>query len=626
MSPKGQHIAAAVFALLLSALTGRAGEPLKLSKLHWDFESGTLEGWTVVWGNLGKQPSSNDNDRHGGSFNKHGKYFIGTYEDRAKPIGDQVTGELRSPVFVVDAERLAMMVGGGKNIATTYVALCDADNGQELLKAAGKDAEAMAEVVWDVSKSGGKRLYLKVVDRPTRRWGHINLDNVRAITKDEAARIQRDSTLAQESKKRDPVAGYQYYMGQCSRAKKARDMPGVERAVFAALQYGPGDEYAWRTLAWAQAKQGKWQDSLSNANENVRRHGVSGWSMSQLAESALGAGDFEQARKALQQADALPRATLNGSERDLQDCRKRLLAATSERTDALRAQGSKMPAPEERVAANRFKAGQGDAASQYQLGLAYMYGNGVEKDYGQAAAWFRKGAEQGYPLSQTSLGHMYEYGQGVAQDYDTALSLYRKAVAQNELGAMVNMGFAYARGHGVPKDEGEALAWYRKAAEKGHPFSQFLVGNAYEKGQGVPQDESEAASWYRKAAEKGYAPAQTKLGYLYTKGLGVPRDDHEAAIWLGKAAERMSPGVQNTPVPANAQGVGATQDREAPGTWSRRLEALWAGWKAAARGDAQDQTRARLFRSFIAAVVIESLALVGWIIMFLTRRQSLRRR
>ena len=81
----------------------------------------------MVSGDLGRQPASTDDDRHGGSFNKHGKYFIGTYEDGAKPIGDQVIGEIRSPVFIVDAERLAMLVGGGKSIATTYVALCDAE-------------------------------------------------------------------------------------------------------------------------------------------------------------------------------------------------------------------------------------------------------------------------------------------------------------------------------------------------------------------------------------------------------------------------------------------------------------------------------------------------------------------
>jgi hypothetical protein len=125
---------------------------------------------------------------------------------------------------------------------------------------------------------------------------------------------------------------YSYYMGQCAQAKRAGDMEGVEGAVVKALQYGPGDEHAWRTLAWAQGKQGKWAESLTNAFENVRRNGASRWSLAQLAESALGYGDFALARKTLQQADGLPQGSLNGSEVEIRHAHDQLLAATAERT------------------------------------------------------------------------------------------------------------------------------------------------------------------------------------------------------------------------------------------------------------------------------------------------------
>ena len=129
---------------------------------------------------------------------------------------------------------------------------------------------------------------------------------------------------------------YPYYMGQCALAKQAGDMAGVENAVLKALQYGPGDEYAWRTLAWAQGKQGKWPESLTNALENVRRNGASGWSLAQLADSALGNEDFALARKTLKQSDTLPRGSLHGSEVELRHAYDRLRAATAERTYDLR--------------------------------------------------------------------------------------------------------------------------------------------------------------------------------------------------------------------------------------------------------------------------------------------------
>jgi len=43
----------------------------------------------------------------------------------------------------------------------------------------------------------------------------------------------------------------------------------------------------------------------------------------------------------------------------------------------------------------RARAEQGDAAAQLSLGLAYAIGQGVPRDYAQAAAWYRTAAEQG---------------------------------------------------------------------------------------------------------------------------------------------------------------------------------------------------------------------------------------
>ena len=190
-------ITCSVAALVLALGSVWAAEPQKLSELKWDFESGTLEGWTVT-GTLGKQPTWNDNDRHQGKFNKHGKYFLGTFEDGPDKIGDQVTGELRSPLFVIDADLLGLLVGGGKDLKSTYVALCDAASDKELIKAAGEEDEAMTEVLWDVSKLKGQRVYLKVVDRATGPWGHINVDNVRAVDKAELERLDREKREAVE--------------------------------------------------------------------------------------------------------------------------------------------------------------------------------------------------------------------------------------------------------------------------------------------------------------------------------------------------------------------------------------------------------------------------------------------
>ena len=47
----------------------------------------------------------------------------------------------------------------------------------------------------------------------------------------------------------------------------------------------------------------------------------------------------------------------------------------------------------------------------------YDYGRGVPQDYAEAAKWYRRAAEQGNANSQYNLGVMYAEGQGVSQDY-----------------------------------------------------------------------------------------------------------------------------------------------------------------------------------------------------------------
>ena len=64
----------------------------------------------------------------------------------------------------------------------------------------------------------------------------------------------------------------------------------------------------------------------------------------------------------------------------------------------------------------KHQAGQGNADSQYRLGLDYASGNGVPKDAVAAVEWHRKAAEQGHAEAQFSLGEAYINGEGVEKD------------------------------------------------------------------------------------------------------------------------------------------------------------------------------------------------------------------
>ncbi|MCD6351976.1 MAG: hypothetical protein J7M26_07645 [Armatimonadetes bacterium] len=186
---------------LLVALIGTlsVAQPALVS---WDFEDGTLQGWRVVSGNLGPQPTDAANDRWGDAFGKQGKYFLGTGELPGGKFSDALTGELRSSEFTVQGAALALLVGGGDHPDQTFVALVDAQTGAVLARATGRNQEYMRPVVWDLTPFKGKKVYLRVVDTATGAWGHINVDDVRELTAEQLAEHQRQLARAQADKKR----------------------------------------------------------------------------------------------------------------------------------------------------------------------------------------------------------------------------------------------------------------------------------------------------------------------------------------------------------------------------------------------------------------------------------------
>ena len=112
-------------------------------------------------------------------------------------------------------------------------------------------------------------------------------------------------------------------------------------------------------------------------------------------------------------------------------------------------------------------AEQGDADAQYNLGVMYDNGRGVQQDDGEAVKWFRKAAEKGFAKAQCNLGSMYEEGKGVPQDYAEALTWYRIAAEQGHAGAQYNLGTMYYNGLGVPQEHILGCMWFDIAAASG---------------------------------------------------------------------------------------------------------------------------------------------------------------
>jgi TPR repeat protein len=59
----------------------------------------------------------------------------------------------------------------------------------------------------------------------------------------------------------------------------------------------------------------------------------------------------------------------------------------------------------------------GNAEAQFELGNAYLKGDGVTADPTQAAKWYLMAAEQGFTQAQVQMAMKYAHGNGVPVDH-----------------------------------------------------------------------------------------------------------------------------------------------------------------------------------------------------------------
>src|SRR5262249_46925931 len=151
---------------------GDDGKPLNL-----DFETGTLKDWTATGDAFAGQPIKGDTvaPRRGDMKSRHqGNYWIGTYERK----GDKPQGTLTSVPFRITHDWASFLVGGGPH-RTTCVELVLEKADKPFLVASGLEEEDMRRVVVDLRPHKGKWMFIRLVDKHSGHWGHVNFDDFR---------------------------------------------------------------------------------------------------------------------------------------------------------------------------------------------------------------------------------------------------------------------------------------------------------------------------------------------------------------------------------------------------------------------------------------------------------------
>ena len=230
------------------------------------------------------------------------------------------------------------------------------------------------------------------------------------------------------------------------------------------------------------------------------------------------------------------------------------------------------------------------------LGWAFRFGHGVDKNYSEAVKYFEQaiaaGASSG--SSEEFLGDIYyEGGYGVTKDCEKAVEFYEKAIAKgrklsdsdkkNFADALFEMGTKYwLHGHVAEDyrkalkffekayDYGEtsgscayrigscnyhleyystALKWFKRGADKGSEYAAELAGDCYRDGKGTYKDYWEAYTYFKKAIELGGSSKGAIEWYIakialeasrkYPNGLYSLQADRGTAIyWFKKAADK----------------------------------------------------------------------------------------
>ncbi|KAI8364754.1 uncharacterized protein BYT42DRAFT_596179 [Radiomyces spectabilis] len=112
----------------------------------------------------------------------------------------------------------------------------------------------------------------------------------------------------------------------------------------------------------------------------------------------------------------------------------------------------------------------GNAQCNFMLGVYYSSGLGTqekEPDQTKAFKYFQKAAMKGMPEAQYNVGLRFLKGHGVEPNSFNAAEFFRMAALQGFQLAQANLAGMYAEGRGVKKDLDEARQWLSKAAASG---------------------------------------------------------------------------------------------------------------------------------------------------------------
>ena len=151
----------------------------------------------------------------------------------------------------------------------------------------------------------------------------------------------------------------------------------------------------------------------------------------------------------------------------------------------------------------------GDKDAYNRVGLMYLNTNSKK-----AHMWFKKGHDVGSKSATVSLGMSYLFGFGVKRDYKKAFDCFQSTTSFAD--SNYYLGYMYYNGKHVDRDSTKALVYFKKGARE-NEVAAYYAGMIYMKGVGVPVNVNKAVHYLQMGADKGSYGAAQRLRRLLNK-------------------------------------------------------------------------------------------------------------
>ncbi len=134
------------------------------------------------------------------------------------------------------------------------------------------------------------------------------------------------------------------------------------------------------------------------------------------------------------------------------------------------------------------------------------------KDYSTALAIWEQLALQNDDQAMTNLGLMYLKGEGVTKDFQKAQEYFLQGAKLDNDSANYNLALMYQSAIGVPEDIEKALYYFRKATAKNHQNANFRLALLLLKDRTNLETVKEGFDCMLNAALDGHPVALTQMG------------------------------------------------------------------------------------------------------------------